>query len=144
MATKKVSNTVQTKKSPVAIPSIGYEQMSGKWELINDLLGGTDAMQAAGVKWLPIEPAESTQSYDARLGRSILFNGFRDTVNKLRNRPFTHSITITDIPEGISYLEDDVDGNKKTLETFIKEVLENLIKFGIAHIFVAIFILDIF
>jgi len=124
-------------KSPVATPSIDYDQMSDKWELINDLLGGTKAMHEAGEKWLPIEAAESSSAYDARLSRSILFNGFRDTVNKLKNRPFTHSITITDLPEGISYLETDVDGNNKTLETFIKEVLENLIKFGVAHIFVA-------
>lgn len=124
-------------KSPVAIPSINYDRMSVKWELINDLLGGTKAMQAAGEKWLPSEPAESLTSYDARLSRSILYNGFRDTLQKLKNRPFTRSITITELPEGISYLETDVDGNNKTLETFVKEVLENLIKYGVAHIFVA-------
>ncbi len=101
-------------KSPVATPSIDYDQMSDKWELINDLLGGTKAMHEAGEKWLPIEAAESSSAYDARLSRSILFNGLRDTINKLKNRPFTHSITVTDLPEQISYLEDDVDGNNKT------------------------------
>lgn len=123
-------------KSPVGIPCIGYERMSVLWELIDDLLGGTQAMHAARQKWLPMESAESSVSYDARLSRSILYNGYRDTVNKLKNRPFTHSVILTDLPDELSYLENDVDGNNKPLETFLKEVLENLIKYGVAHIFV--------
>ncbi|HDY86886.1 MAG TPA: hypothetical protein ENH82_02085, partial [bacterium] len=66
-------------KSPVMIPSISYERMAEKWDLINDLLGGTKAMQASGEKWLPSEPAESQLAYDARLSRSVLYNGLRDT-----------------------------------------------------------------
>jgi hypothetical protein len=130
-------NSPAEEASPVAIPCIGYEQMAEHWDLIHDLLGGTAAMQEAGQKWLPKESAESMGNYNSRLTRSILYNGFRDTINKLKNRPFTHPITITDLPSEISYLEDDVDGNNKSLETFIKEVLENLIKYGIAHIFVS-------
>lgn len=123
-------------KSPVSIPCIGYEEMSKAWALLHDLLGGTEAMRAASQTWLPMEPAESLASYDARKGRAILFNGFRDTLNKLKNRPFTHPIIITDIPDELSYLIDDIDGTGKRLETFIKEVLTDLIEYGIAHIYV--------
>lgn len=123
-------------KSPVGIPCLGYETMAKLWDLIHDLLGGTQKMQEASYKWLPKESRESNGSYTVRLGRSILFNGFRDTLNKLTNKPFTHPIIVTDLPEEIAYLKDDVDGNNKPLETFIKEVLENLIKYGVAHILV--------
>lgn len=122
--------------SPVGIPNMGFESMSELWGLIHDLLGGTTAMRDAGQKWLPIEPAEGIVSYEARLDRSILYNGYEDTVNKLSNRPFTREIIVTDLPADLSYLETDVDGNNKPLEVFIKEVLENLIKYGVAHIYV--------
>lgn len=122
--------------SPVGIPSIAYEEMYVLWELIHDLLGGTYAMREARTKWLPQEPAETSVAYDARLNRSILFNGYRDTLNKLKDRPFTREIGITDIPDELSYLEKDVDGNGKSLETFCKEVLENIIKYGLCHILV--------
>lgn len=123
-------------KSPVAVPCLGYDEMAKAWRLIHALLGGTQTMRDASQEWLPIEPAESLASYDTRLNRAILYNGYRDTLNKLKNRPFTHPITIIDLPEELTYLEDDVDGTGKALEIFIKEVLTNLIKYGIAHIYV--------
>lgn len=126
----------EDERSPVGIPSLGYEKMAEFWPLIHALLGGTARMREARQEWLPRESAENSTTYDARLGRSILYNGYRDTINKLKNRPFTHSITLTDIPSEIAYLEDDVDGSGKPLEIFIKEVLESLIKHGVAHIFV--------
>ena len=133
---------VETEKSPVGIPCLGYEEMSELWVLLHDLLGGTPAMQRARQTWLPIEPAEDSTAYNSRLNRSILYNGYRDTKNKLKNRPFTRSIVVTDLPSELAYLENDVDGSGKSLETFLKEVLENLIKYGIAHIFVDHSIVD--
>jgi hypothetical protein len=132
-----VSSNKDDEKSPVAIPCTGYEEMKVHWELIHDLCGGTLRMREAGTKWLPQESAEDITAYDNRLNRAILFNGFNDTLNKLTNRPFIHPILITDMPEELIYLLDDVDGNKKSLETFCKEVLKNLIKYGIAYIFVS-------
>ena len=128
--------TNSEEKSPVSIPNIGYENMAVDWGLILSLLGGTRAMRDAGQKWLPMEPAESTTSYDIRLGRAVLYNALRDTLHKLKNRPFTHAINVTDLPAEISYLENDVDGAGTSLDTFLTDVLENLIQYGIAHIFV--------
>lgn len=141
MTTASINQTLlSTKKgeerSPVSIPNVGYEQMSIEWDLIHDLLGGTRTMRDAAQKWLPKEPAESSDAYRVRLNRSILYNGLEDTISKLKNRPFTHPVKVIDIPQEIQYLENDVDGNGKPLDTFIMEVLENLIKYGIAHVFV--------
>ncbi len=127
---------VEKIKSPVGIPSIGYDVMEVRWELMHDLFGGTLTMREAAQRWLPMEPAEEQPSYDIRLNRSILYNGLVDTVNKLKNRPFTHSITVKDLPASLEYLEDDVDGSRKPLEIFLKDVLENLITYGVAHIYV--------
>ena len=91
-------------------------------------------MRAAGEKWLPKEPRED--GYTQRLNRSILYNGYRDTLGKLANRPFAHPISFTDLPEQLEYLKEDVDATGKSFETFAKEILTDLINYGIAHIFV--------
>ncbi len=122
--------------SPVAIPGTGYAEMAEAWELILDLLGGTRTMRKAAQKWLPQEAQEEDASYISRLHRSILYNALKDTISKLRNRPFKVPVIVTDIPDGISYLEDDVDGMGTTLSDFSKSIIENLIKFGKAHIYV--------
>ena len=69
--------TVSTEKSPVGIPSLGYEQMSSLWPLIHDLLGGTDAMRAASQLWLPMESKESSTNYNSRLNPSFIVTVLR-------------------------------------------------------------------
>jgi len=118
----------------IAIPCVGYQEMAEDWELIHDLLGGTKTMRLAGEKWLPKEPRED--GYSSRLNRSILYNAYRDTLNKLANRPFAHPISFTDLPEQLEYLKEDVDATGKSFETFAKEIMKDLINYGITHIFV--------
>ncbi len=122
--------------SPVAVPGTGYAEMAEAWELILDLLGGTRAMREAAQKWLPQEAQEADSSYISRLHRSILYNALKDTISKLRNRPFKVPVIVTDLPDGLAYLEEDVDGMGTTLSDFAKGIIESLIKFGIAHIYV--------
>ena len=59
----------------IATPCYGWRQMENELALVRDLLGGTAAMRRAGAKWLPREDAESWQAWQARLNRSVLFNG---------------------------------------------------------------------
>lgn len=122
--------------NPVSIPSFGYSQMAEKWGMIHDLLGGTKAMREAGERWLPKEPGESYTKYMARLGRTILYNGYGDTLWKLSGKPFSHPVTISNLPEELKYLIDDVDSTGRTFEDLAQEVLHNLIKYGVVHIFV--------
>lgn len=121
-------------KNAINVPCVGYTEMSEDWELLHDLLGGTKAMKAAGEKWLPKEPRED--GYSQRLGRSILYNAYRDTLNKLANRPFSHPISFTDLPDELEYLKNDVDATGKSFESFSKEVLNDLINYGLVHILV--------
>jgi len=120
----------------VAIPSTGYEVMSRKWDMLQDLLGGTKTMREAGEKWLPREPGESITKYDARRNRSVLYNGFSDTLIKLTNKPFSHPLTVKDLPYELIYLLEDVDSAGTSLESFIQDVLYYLILYGVVHIFV--------
>ncbi len=131
-----VNTNNQDEVSPVAVPGTGYSLMAEAWELILDLLGGTRTMREAGTKWLPQEAKELDSDYASRLHRSILYNALKDTISKLRNRPFKVPVIVTDLPDGLSYLEEDVDGMGTTLSDFAKGIIENLIEFGIAHIYV--------
>jgi len=125
-----------TENTEIGKPCEQYDLMLQDWELIITLLGGTRAMRDAGEKYLPREAAEGLSAYSARLNRSVLFNGYRDTIQKLCNKPFSKSIIINNLPEELLYLFDDVDGCGKTFETLSKELLEDLINYGKAHIFV--------
>lgn len=58
-----------------------------------DLMGGTDAMRRAGVRYVSIG-AQSKEEYDDRLKRTVLFNVYRRTLNFLRGQVFQKPISI--------------------------------------------------
>lgn len=130
-------------KKNVASPCLAYERMSGRWVLIHDLLGGTATMRRAGNRWLHKEEAEEEPLYYARLNRSILFEALGETIEELVSRPFAHGIIIVGLPEDLIYLVSDVDGTGKSFDMLAKEILRDLITYGVAHIFVDYSISDL-
>ncbi len=122
----------------VGTTSVLYDLMATKWPLIEDLWGGTSTMRAAERLWLPIEPKENEDMYSNRLHRSILFNAFRATIDRLVSKPFSHAITIEKIsgPKKLLAIEDDVDGTGKNLTQFSRELFESGLKYGLSHILV--------
>ena len=124
-------------KNPVATPCNAYTQMSRHWELIDDLLGGTQAMRDAGTKWLPREPKEDEESYSARLNRSILFTGYEDAVDDLVSRPFSKPVTIQgDLPDLLKEMPLNVDGLGTNITQFARELFDTLLNRGLCHILV--------
>lgn len=86
------------------------------------LMGGTKAMRDAGKTYLPQFPAESDDAYNARLGSSFLFNGFRKTVRDMTGRVFTKSVEI----EGDKLREEvaNIDMQGQDLSAFARNVFE--------------------
>jgi hypothetical protein len=125
-----------TRENPVAVPSVAYDDMMTRWDLPIDLLGGTLAMREAEMKWLTQEQGEKYQEYKTRLNRSILYEGYSDTVNKIAARPFSRPITISELPPDLEYLVNDVDTTGKSYETLAQELLHDLAVYGKAHILV--------
>jgi len=122
--------------SEVAQPSVGYEAMAKKWPMLDDLLSGTQAMRDAGETWLPKEPGESFTKYEARLNRSTLYAAYSDTIDKLSNKPFSRPMSVSNLPEALDYLLEDVDSTGMSLETFAQDILMNLLVHGVVHVFV--------
>jgi len=125
-------------KGDISKPCNNYVQQQARLDLIRTLLGGTEAMLAAGTTYLPKEPKESTENYNNRLSKTILFNGFGRTVSYLTGQIFSKPITWKeDIPEVIrgtknkdGYIEDmDLRGNNA--DVFLADVFARGISDGV-------------
>lgn len=127
---------------PVAGPnpevtSLAYNEMYTRWEMIDDLWGGTETMQQAGERWLPKMPAEDSTSYYFRLKNSSFFNAFKRTVQFLVGKAFSRPIKLSeDMPEQLKALMDDIDRQGRNLTVFLKDGLEAQVKDGHAIYFV--------
>ncbi|HBG77488.1 MAG TPA: hypothetical protein DDW84_01380 [Phycisphaerales bacterium] len=124
-------------KNTVATPCSAYNAMLLRWALIDDLLGGTIVMRAAGEKWLPKEPKEEVLSYDNRLNRSILFEAYGDTIDDLVSRPFSKPVSIQgDLPERLAPMVDNCDGQGTDITQYARELFETCLNRGKTHILV--------
>ena len=66
-----MNNREKDPKSP-ATTSAAYDTMAPRWHLIETLLGGTEAMRAAGETYLPRHSEETDKGYEERLSAAVL------------------------------------------------------------------------
>ena len=125
------------KKPTVDTPSKAYQDMLCDLELVGALMGGTEAMREAGQKYLPREPKESTAAYKNRLSRSVLYNAFADSVQKLVGKPFSKpTILLQETPQQIVDWCKDVDLCGSNITTFCREIFEYGLTDGMVHLLV--------
>lgn len=133
--TTKMSQTLRP-ENQVDTKSVAYKRMESVWAMIDDLMGGTKAMRRAKELWLPREPNESSDVYDLRLSRSVLFGALKDTIRKLSGKPFSRPITVTDIPGKLGLLAKDTDKCGTDLTTFAKNVFADGLAYGMVDILI--------
>ena len=130
----------ENSEDDISTTSVLYDKMKEKWDLIEALWGGTLKMREAGRVWLPQEPKERDEHYENRLKRSVLFNAFKATIDRLISKPFSQSVTVSEITENsierLNLIKDDVDGTGKNITQFGREVFESGLKYGLTHILV--------
>jgi hypothetical protein len=120
----------------VNTPSEESKKAAELWKLPRTLMGGTKAMRAAGVLYLPQEQAESSDAYRARLLRSTLFNAFRKTVKDMTGKVFRKEIQLgKDVPEQIVTLAENVDNAGRHLNVFARDAFFDAMVPGIGFIF---------
>lgn len=125
------------KQPTVDTPSQAYLDMHEDLRLVDTLMGGTDAMRAAGQLYLPREPRESAEAYRNRLSRSTLYNAFADTVQKLVGKPFSKPTVIgADTLEPIKEWCGNIDLCGSNITTFCREVFELGLTDGLTHLLV--------
>ncbi len=121
----------------VATPCSARLSMACDWQMIDDLLGGTRAMRAAGRRWLPQEEAESPRAYTVRLNRSFLYEAYADTLRRLRSKPFSRPVALkVPLPDAIASLEGNIDGEGQTLTQFASSAFDSAANRGLVHILV--------
>lgn len=133
------ANPVFSEDDMVDAKSTAYKRMESKWELLHDLLGGTEAMREAGERWLPVEPKEEIENYARRLARSILYNALETTYDNLVSKPFAKAVTTKGeelLSPQVQEIIGDTDKNGTDLTTFIKDVFRKGLEYGLTHVFV--------
>lgn len=116
-----------------ATRSAEYEAMVPQWTLMEDLLGGTRTMRAAGERHLPKFEEETDLGYEERLNGAVLANYTEQTLTKLSSKPFAESVKLNDDipPKIVSDILPDVDLQGNSLEVFAKQWFRE----GIANAF---------
>jgi len=125
--------------SGVSQPCEQFSEMLRRWELIEDILGGTDVMRSRGERWLPRETHESMPAYCQRLQLSFLYNAVRDTIDKLTAKPFSRPVVVTPAEidnEQIADMQDDMDGEGTNVTGFCRRLFECAAGFGLCHVLV--------
>lgn len=120
-----------------ATTSAAYDRMAPKWDRIQTLLGGTDAMREAGQEYLPPHDQESTTNYNERLQTNTLFNMLELTLDALVGRPFSSDIQMgDDMSEDVKEMLDDVDLQGNNITVFGRAWFRESLAKGFSHVLI--------
>lgn len=134
---RKARNSHANPEDEVDGEGIFYSIMADRWDLVEDLFGGSDAMRERGERWLPKHESESKKSYENRLARSFLFPMFKETLGTLGSKPFGSPIVLVEgekLPDRLQQIEANVDGQGATLTDWAKTVFMAGIRYGITYV----------
>lgn len=124
-------------KSP-ATTSQAYDCMAPRWNVIETLLGGTEAMRAAGETYLPKHTEETQTGYDERVQAAVLLNMVEQTLDTLSGKPFCEPIKVNeDVPAGIAetiLMDVDLQGNN--LDVFARQWFREGMAKALAHVLI--------
>ena len=117
--------------------SRAYEYMLPKWQMIDTLVGGTSAMRAAGPKYLPQHPEESSDNYRNRLEMTTLYNMVDLTLDALVGKPFSEPVEVSEnVPAQITELFDDLDLQGNSINTVARDWFRGGLKNAFHHLLI--------
>ena len=119
----------------------GTENVGG-WDLIDDLMSGTEAMRAGRTDYLPMYEQEDAIDYDKRVKATVLHDGFQAAVERNAVRPFAKPVRIVlpdgvdALPEPLDRIERDVDGEGSDLTSLARRLMVDGVARGLAIVLV--------
>jgi len=127
----------QAQKIDPSILSSDALAMQNDWALMRAIMGGTEAMRAAGEKYLPKYEGESQTAYNNRLKRTVLTNYFEDALRNAVSLPFRKPIVIPEsLPDDLKDICRDIDMMGNDLDQFCRILLEDSTMMGYGFILV--------
>lgn len=126
-----------TSTSTPATTSTDYDWAKPKWDMVDAILGGTDAMRAAGEAYLPKPLNESETDYEYRRANAKFTNIYADVINTLSAKPFDQELTVeAEASEAFKAAAEDIDGRGNNLHVFASQVMFGGVNKGIDWILV--------
>jgi len=113
-----------------------FRTMEEKWDLVNALWGGTDAMRGAGELYLPKFRSEDNEVYAMRLKTSTLYNAYKRSVQSNVSRLFSSEITIDGVTDAAMKPLDNVDLRGRALTEFMADTVTQAVKYGVSYILI--------
>ncbi len=121
----------------VSRPTARYRSLDALRALPRALMGGTEAMRAAGEQFLPRHAAESAESYKMRLESATLYNGFEQTVGAQAGKLFAEAVVLNDdVAPELQALAENIDGQGRALTPFVYDMMKEAFVDGISYILV--------
>lgn len=103
-----------------------YDRMAPKWKRARDVVSGRDAIEAAGVAYLPRLTDQTSDSYKGYLRRASFYNASWRTVMGLTGMLFRKPM-IVECPEGVRPLLEDVTLTGQPMHLFANDVAMELL-----------------
>jgi hypothetical protein len=110
------------KDPDVSTPSAAYLCMAPRWNRIDTLLAGTEAMRDAGELYLPKHQYETDDNYKERLAKATLKNYTLRTLETLTGKAFKSPPRLNDdVPQQLQDLAEDIDQEGTDFVVFARE-----------------------
>jgi hypothetical protein len=117
-------------------PTDAVKAMQPAIDKMAALVGGTEAMRAAGRKYLPQFPLEADEDYAFRLQTSTLYNATGWTIGNLAGKPFSEAVTVTDANEAIDGWLENIDLCGHDITNFAHLLFFSGLSDGLTHVMI--------
>lgn len=114
-------------------------KLSEKWKLVDDVRGGTPTMREAGRVYMPQDEDESNKVYGDKLKRAVLINKYKAAIETATGLLSANGVTVKDDGEEADIDKEflnNVDGLGGDLETFVEEINDDQMHYGISYVLV--------
>lgn len=127
-------NSAPRTSSTVNSPCVAYRDMKEGFELIQEILGGTELMRRAGQRRLPKEEGEQKNDYNARLNRTELFEGLSEAIDGACAGPMSEAVSyVGTLGPKLQALWDDPDRTKRGMQAYVWDFMRTSIAYGKGH-----------